>query len=534
MPLFFYQVGGFYSHVRRNAGNIPTSSNELANKLLGPKANIKLKDDDALQFFLGITPCGASYILLPDQAVEGSSQLRALFKGRPWPSNEFISLSPVYFADSNSLAAKLATLTNKKSKERRDRSTANTAFTTGVSSISSLQRGGIDRATFEYHRVLYQLCRGTITASEYDARTPPWFGDINTMWSFAYNTWSRDQRTLVERQQDPKVLDVSWTEYIPPSGSETLMAINTNHFIVKENRMLLNPEAGTFLHGETLQASHNEIATSLQEIFIEAKRSRPVLLFVHDAKWAMIVLKSFGVDTSEWRLGVEPILGRPLLEKPDPENNYGLVEVRHDRSRDFRSSTTPHYDQRQRSTRSRSPHGRPVNRNKSPPEQQRSPYPVYVVDVKNLYTTMSQLSESASNTLVADIARALRVKYEQPSQVENNPNPNQRLPGWCAGNESRILGYLWSTMVSGNAIDEQRGTFFNRIVHQTHLQQVSKKESVATSSTPVPTPVVQGEGDSDSDRDPNDFAPIGPSSRPNGSAGKDPYASDEDDYYIDF
>ena len=93
-------------------------------------------------------------------------------------------------------------------------------------------------------RVLYQLCRGTITASEYDVQTAPWFNDIDTMWSFAYNTWSRDQRTLAERRQDPKVLDVSWTEYIPPSGSASLVAIKSNHFVVKENRMLQNPEAG--------------------------------------------------------------------------------------------------------------------------------------------------------------------------------------------------------------------------------------------------------------------------------------------------
>ena len=89
-------------------------------------------------------------------------------------------------------------------------------------------------------------------------------------------------------------------------------------------------------------------------------------------------------------------------------------------------------------------------------------------------------------------------------------------------------------MVSGNAIDEQRTDLFNRIVHQTHLKPVDKKEpALATSSsTYVPAPVAQGADDPDSDRDPNDFVPAASSSRPNVTVAHDPYASDDDDYYF--
>lgn len=186
---------------------------------------------------------------------------------------------------------------------------------------------------------------------------------------------------------------------------------------------------------------------SLQDIFNEAKRSRPVLLFVHDAEWAMVVLKSFGVDTSEWRLGIEPILGRRLLEKPRFEDTHDTTKFR-SRSRDPRSSTIPYHDERYRSSRSRSPtHNKSFKRDRSPIEEKRSPHPVYVVDVKNLYTTMRQIAESASGLPVAEIAHAVRINFEKPDEKVENTVPNQKLPGWCAGNESRYVTRVISLLV---------------------------------------------------------------------------------------
>lgn len=88
------------------------------------------------------------------------------------------------------------------------------------------------------------MCRGTIDPFEYGAERVAWFNDVDTIWSFAYNTWKMDRRTLRERQQDPKVLDVSWTEYIPPASSTELYTIKTTHFLVKENKILVNPKRG--------------------------------------------------------------------------------------------------------------------------------------------------------------------------------------------------------------------------------------------------------------------------------------------------
>ncbi len=156
------------------------------------------------------------------------------------------------------------------------------------------------------------------------------------------------------------------------------------------------------------------------------------MLFVHDLKWASVVLKSFGVDTSEWRVGIEPVIGRRLLELQESRDSS-------------RVSATPSYHERYRSGRSRSPGDRrSIKRDRSPIEQQKSPYPVYVVDVKNLYLALRQLSESFDNASVAAIARALQVKFEQPNIREENATANRTLPGWCAGNESRsVISTQW-------------------------------------------------------------------------------------------
>ena len=103
----------------------------------------------------GVTPCGASYLLVSKPAVHADRYLNSLFEGRAWPSTDFVSLSPVSFATPQALAAKLSTLTNKRTKGGRgdrDRSQANVSFTTGASSVNELQQVGIDRANFEHNR----------------------------------------------------------------------------------------------------------------------------------------------------------------------------------------------------------------------------------------------------------------------------------------------------------------------------------------------------------------------------------------------
>ncbi|KAI0345265.1 hypothetical protein BDW22DRAFT_1426940 [Trametopsis cervina] len=508
-------------------------TSEIADRLLNPKVDLKLEDDEDLRFFIGIRPCGASYLLLSQRVVDSNAYLRNMFEGRAWSSDRFISLSPVSFANAAALTAKLATLANNKPKksgqEFRDRSQANVSFTTG-SDPDTLQPVGIDRAIFEYHRILYRLWQGSIDPTDYEAARVPWFNDVDTMWSFAFNTWAADRRRLEERQNDPKILDISWTRYAPPSSSEGIYSFKTTHVLVHENRMLANSNRIAFLHGESDVLSHQEISKHLQIVFDEAKRTNPVLLLVHDVKWTLLVLKFFGVDTTEWCMGVEPVLGRQILKVPPAQDSYSGYEGR--------SSNRYQDVQRYKSERSRSPRrgGPSGGRNRSPPMQAKSPYPVYLVDVKSMYAAMKQVSEFGDASVPA-IAHALHVNYERPGR-EAQIIGGYASRGWCAGNESRILGYIWDTMASGNAIDEQRVARFSRIVQQTHEQADKGKEALpkppAGPPPPIPAPPADG-GESDSDRDPNDMVPGRQPVSTNVPATmvSDPYGSDDEDY-IDF
>ena len=89
----------------------------------------------------------------------------------------------------------------------------------------------------------------------------------------------------------------------------------------------------------------------------------------------------------------------------------------------------------------------------------------------------------------------------------------------------RLLGYIWSALASGNAIDEQRLARSSGIVQESK-EQPDFKPRAGPSSVPDPH-------DSDSDRDPNDIVPTAQGPRTTTVVANDPYASDEDDY-LDF
>lgn len=70
----------------------------------------------------------------------------------PWPSERFISLSPIHFANKQELTKKLRTLSSAKKEKNgqpRDRSQANTSYTVGGEGHSPV---GQSRANFEHQR----------------------------------------------------------------------------------------------------------------------------------------------------------------------------------------------------------------------------------------------------------------------------------------------------------------------------------------------------------------------------------------------
>lgn len=95
--------------------------------------------------------------------------------------------------------------------------------------------------TYMPSRVFYRLCQSTIQRPlDYALSLAPWFRSVRIL-SFAFNTWASDTRSLTEREEDPKVLDVGWTEFDAPTDSDDLAAVSTSHYVVEEERFLNNP-----------------------------------------------------------------------------------------------------------------------------------------------------------------------------------------------------------------------------------------------------------------------------------------------------
>lgn len=90
-------------------------------------------------------------------------------------------------------------------------------------------------------RVFYRLCQSTIERPiDYALNLAPWFKSVR-MFSLAFNTWASDTRSLPEREEDPQVLDVGWTEFVAPNDSADLTALSTSHYVIEEQRFLGNP-----------------------------------------------------------------------------------------------------------------------------------------------------------------------------------------------------------------------------------------------------------------------------------------------------
>ena len=89
-------------------------------------------------------------------------------------------------------------------------------------------------------RVFYRICQDAVSFPEdYALNKARWFNDV-CIYSFAFNLWAADTRSLEERQKDPCVLDVGWTEFDSPTDSDDLRAVSTTHLFLEENRLLMN------------------------------------------------------------------------------------------------------------------------------------------------------------------------------------------------------------------------------------------------------------------------------------------------------
>ncbi len=277
------------------------------------------------------------------------------------------------------------------------------------------------------------------------------------------------------------------------------------------------------------------IKTLLQNLFAhewEEGYIPPKLLLVYDTQATFHVLRSFGVDTYNWATGINDILycaNASRIYYRTGQYGYARSDL-HDHKRQWsrERSRSPRNDRRastdERSTRPCSPSPR------------RPPPPVYVVDVQELYSTLSQL-KSQGRSLLSD-AKALSVqdtalvRSADDQVIYEEVDTSQ----WCAGRESRyvavflsnhlnssisfsrLLGYMWEAMANSAAIDEQR----------TLRQIYAKEEPVEFSG------VASGHAfppEDDEDIDPNDIPqPMAQAAPPQKKSAPIEFNSDDSDY----
>ncbi|KAI0780569.1 hypothetical protein BD413DRAFT_600149 [Trametes elegans] len=424
--------------------NSDHSNDTLAAKLM--------PSNGTADFVLGmqtcIKPSGASYLLLPSTAMSWRP------RGRPRHAHEFESLSPVQFPTQATLATKFSMLaSNKKSSDGRprDRSKANTSYTAGGDGLSA---DGIARSAFEHQRMYYLMCQEDpeepLDYVRYALRPAPWFKQTR-LFSFTFNTWAADDRALDERKASPKVLDVGWTEFNPPTHSTDLDPFSTSHYIVEESKYLRNPEQKlSTLPNVSQTMPKATIGDLLKDLFAfprDGGNNSPKILLVHDEVMTRCILHGFGVDTSRWKVGIKELLYCPDARGPQTRQPYS----------DSKREPYDRFTKRPRD-RSLSPRRRTTTRDprpRSPPATPTQPS-VYLVDVREMCQTLRQ-TRSTRDTILSN-SKIFNVKDTPLARdaTDSVLYEDVDLGSYCAGKESRLLGYIWEEMAKGTAIDEQR------------------------------------------------------------------------------
>ena len=320
-------------------------------------------------------------------------------------------------------------------------------------------------------RVFYRVCQDAIPYPEdYALNKARWFSDV-CIYSFAFNLWAADTRSLEERQKNPRVLDVGWTEFDSPTDSDDLRAVSTTHLFLEENRLLMNKGrkrlVGSAANPVPLRMVLNlctlkslpdvsqampraSVQQLLQDLFLpghSGESGSPKLLLVHDETTTRHVLRSFGVDPDalHWVRGIKDLLYCPLWERG---NGRGSFDYKRDEYRSHTRDSRPGHPDCSRN-RSRSPRRRAEDerypRSRSPPSRLETPS-VYVVDVRQLYHYL--MLGPTTNETVPLIAKALNVRDTAMARGEDDLMIYEDIDPqyWCAGRGSRCV--LFSSSVA--------------------------------------------------------------------------------------
>ncbi|PFH49636.1 hypothetical protein AMATHDRAFT_194582 [Amanita thiersii Skay4041] len=504
----FIQIAGF----RPSVHWFQYDDKKLAEAVAGYASPLRSRERDGpVEITLGIKHSGTSHLLLTlDQAWDvaraaGVNVSSAVPRRATYSVGDFESVSPIQFHGVEELMKKMAGLKPKSHRGRPDKfdnSQLNKQF-------AQFDGGeGVGRGRFEHGRVLYRVLRGTLNTKLYGLPEPTWTRSLKVL-SLVFNTWARDTRPSKERLEMPMLLDVGWAEMEVPDF--VVKPRSMEHYFVEKNRYMSQGDKMMFEHGESRSMDLASIGAKLKEV-INDKRTGPVVLLVHDEQITRNALRNLlGVDVSLWETGIKGLLGYPSKVKREasPAGRYGVKRENGSYSSDPRvKREDDEYSRRANRPRSRSRSPKRGikpdsdgpstssrhERRLSSPSRSRwgsgssgssgsAHPPVYVIDVKLLYSKMMQSDYGGES--VVRMAQRFRQRDEGKD-------------GWCAGNEAVMLLQLWHMMISGLPIDDQR------LAHMAGWVDASSSASgSAAAASAVQNPVE--EYVDDDDVDPNDI-----------------------------
>ncbi|KAG1744996.1 uncharacterized protein EDB91DRAFT_1122053 [Suillus paluster] len=501
----YYQIGGFRAHSNEwfelydDKPMIDAIANDQGRELRpgGRGAPVEL--------VLGILPNGASYVLMTSHQMWAFVRKHGLRPPRkPWKVDNFLSLSPIYFATKNDLQEKLKTYKvkaqkKKQDKDKEDNSPANRGFIRGDYPDSP-------RAFFENQRVLYGLLTKSLTPGALGLITPSWASAIRVI-SIIVNTWHRDRRP--ERFDNPSIIDVGWTDVMLPDYFASRRVAETVHLKMK-GALKNEKENASFEYGTTKEETTVDILyPDLRTLFTHdaAKCGVPLVVLVHEEEMVRGVLARSGIDVGSFT-SVAALLQRGQPQKisrrmssrsRSPRRlNTGASRSSRDYERRWKYEPDDHvepFSVKQEDGQLTSVHIKQDDKNPTSSKQDGViPLPAAcIVNVQTMVRALMRTDQTGPSV--------------QATAQRLNIPANPRLP--CAGNESRLLLNMWISMAEGRPIDEQ---WMDRLANP--LQPDS----------PILAPVEAG---AEEDVDPNDYIP--PSMTNSGAtAAREEYWSDDD------
>ncbi|KAF8127847.1 hypothetical protein EV363DRAFT_1341549 [Boletus edulis] len=393
----YYQISGYQAHSHNWFKKF--DDKPLIREIMTMKSKLfrTRGEDSPVELVLGILPSGASYLLMTGEQMQTFTLKHRLnIPKTPWRASDFRSLSPIYFNSTDELSAKFATYKQRpRNKNRRDHekpldnSQANRGF---------VQPGPNDTAVlyrdyFEQQRTLYRLVTRDLEPGKVGLVTPPWLGGVRIV-SLVLGEWTVDNRPRTVRLNDPRLVDVGWTDALLPSFFENLTG-STVHLKLESTVKMINPGSKNPYFSQVVEDDLAGLYQRLRDLLShDANKSGiPLIVLVHDEDMARGLLSRAGINLDLWSSGLSNLL--PIAPV---KSRYKVEE----------HTPTPAI----------------------------LPGPS-IVDVKTLVKTVMQTN--AGHT-VPHSAKVLHVQTDTKT---------------CAGDDSLLLLRMWTSMAEGLAIDEQ-------------------------------------------------------------------------------